>query len=263
MPDLPGHGLSGRPDATYSVEWYAEAIAAWVRALKLSRFDLVGHSLGGGIALQLLLKEGWRVRRLALIAAGGLGREVTPAVKLLGLPGIDSLVDAGLSLGTRVGLQFVAGGHYRRDDRSWHTWAHATPGTARALLRTARGAVDRGGQRDHIYRHFDRVRELPLIALFWGDRDWVIPYTHAQRAIKVIPGARLYTFRGVGHFPHLERTDELCSQLVSFLRARSFAASAALWWRRLRGALTRSLRALFAPFRPRSFIAPRRATSQG
>jgi pimeloyl-ACP methyl ester carboxylesterase len=263
MPDLPGHGLSGRPDADYSVEWHTDAICAWVRALRLRRFDLVGHSFGGGVALQLLMRQGWRVRRLGLIAAGGLGREVTVAIKLLGLPGIDPLVDAGLSLGTRVGLQFAARGAYSPHDRNWHAWAHGAPGTARALLRTARGAVDRDGQRDNIYRYLDRIRELPPLALFWGDRDPVLPYSHAVRAAALIPGSRLVRFRGCGHFPHLERSAELSADLVEFLRARAPLSAIALWSRRIWGALARTLKARFSPAPPRGLLGPRRAPSQG
>src|SRR5262245_26238949 len=72
-PDLPGHGLSSRPDASYELSWYAAVIGAWMDALDLDGIDLVGHSYGGGVAQQLLLERGARVRRLGLVAAGGLG----------------------------------------------------------------------------------------------------------------------------------------------------------------------------------------------
>jgi alpha/beta hydrolase family protein len=73
MPDLPGHGLSDRPDATYTVEWYGAIVGAWIDALGLKTFDLVGHSYGGGVAQVLLLTHAHRIDRLALVGAGGLG----------------------------------------------------------------------------------------------------------------------------------------------------------------------------------------------
>src|SRR5689334_2508018 len=76
MPDLPGHGLSGRPDAPYTLGWYAETIAAWLDALGLERAHVVGHSFGGGVAQWLILDHRARIDRLALVAAGGLGPEV-------------------------------------------------------------------------------------------------------------------------------------------------------------------------------------------
>ena len=61
--DLPGHGLSDRPDASYELTWYAQILARWIDALGVPAVDLVGHSLGGGIALALLAHRRERVRR--------------------------------------------------------------------------------------------------------------------------------------------------------------------------------------------------------
>src|SRR5687768_2691179 len=55
MLDLPGHGLSGRPDAPYTPEWYAEVLGAWWDELGLEDVDLVGHSYGGALAQTLML----------------------------------------------------------------------------------------------------------------------------------------------------------------------------------------------------------------
>src|SRR3954468_22722392 len=86
MLDLPGHGLSGRPDAPYTLDWNATQVARWMERLDLRDADVVGHSYGGGVAQWLLLKCRSRIRRLGLLASGGLGREVDPWLRLASLP---------------------------------------------------------------------------------------------------------------------------------------------------------------------------------
>ncbi len=217
VPDLAGHGLSGRPDASYSVDWHARVLTEWIAHLGLGRFDLIGHSFGGGIALQLLITHNKQIRKLVLVASGGFGVEVTAGVKLLSLPGADKVIQAGISVGTRVGLRFAAGGNVSENDRMWHAWANSAPGTGRALKRTVRESVGVYGQRESVYDNLERIDRLPPLILFWGDKDPVIPYSQAIQAAAHIPTLRLIRFRGCGHFPHLERHQDFNSALHAFL----------------------------------------------
>src|SRR4029077_1766611 len=86
MLDLPGHGMSNRPDAPYTLDWNAAQVARFIEHLDLRNLDLVGHSYGGGVAQWLLLKSRHRIRRLALLSSGGLGREVYPWLRLASVP---------------------------------------------------------------------------------------------------------------------------------------------------------------------------------
>jgi pimeloyl-ACP methyl ester carboxylesterase len=86
MLDLAGHGESSRPNASYSLEWHATLVAAWLEKLGLEEVDLVGHSYGGGVAQWMLLEHRKRIRRLALEASGGLGREVGPSLRWASFP---------------------------------------------------------------------------------------------------------------------------------------------------------------------------------
>lgn len=217
MPDLPGHGLSGRSDASYSLAWHAQVISGWIDALGIDEFDLVGHSFGGGVAQWLLLERFKQVRRLGLIAAGGLGREVTLGLRLASLPYIlESFGQPLMSLGTHLGMK-AAGGLYSNEELAQLKWMNAQPGTARALGRTVRDVINWQGQ----YKQFlDRAHEftdLPPTALFWGDRDKVIPFSHALEMEALIEGTSITRFAGVGHFPHHERPQQLVAALTTFL----------------------------------------------
>src|SRR5262249_20864730 len=116
MVDLPGHGLSGRPDASYSLAWHARIVGAFLDALALDEVDIVGHSFGGGVAQWLLLEHRRRIRRLALVAAGGLGREVSWSLRLCSLPGVvEQFGQPFMPVGTRIVLG-AAGAAFDRDE---------------------------------------------------------------------------------------------------------------------------------------------------
>src|SRR5207253_6139212 len=75
-PDLLGHGESDKPRADYSVGAHASGIRDLLVALGVERATFVGHSLGGGVAMQLAYQFPQRCERLVLVASGGLGKEV-------------------------------------------------------------------------------------------------------------------------------------------------------------------------------------------
>lgn len=220
--DLPGHGLSARPDASYTLDWHAHIVAGWLDALGLDEVDLVGHSFGGGVAQWLLLEHRKRVRRLALVAPGGLGREVTLGVRLCALPIVERLGQPFMSAATRIGCQ-VSGGCFDADESAMLGWMNAMPGTARAMSRTARDVVDLRGQRRHFLDHARSVGDLPPIAIFWGERDPVVPFSHAVETADILEGATITRFARCGHFPHRECGEEFTRALEAFVDAEACA----------------------------------------
>jgi len=215
MPDLAGHGLSARPDASYSLEWHASLVGAWMDRLGLDEVDLVGHSYGGGVAQWLVLQRASRIRRLGLVAPGGLGRGVGIGVRLATLGIVEKFGQPFMGLGTSIGLR--AAGMFERDDIDHVRWMNTAPGTARALRRTAADVVDLKGQRIHMLEHAHEVAEMPPTLLFWGDRDPIIPFEQAERMRASFDGVSLVRFEGVGHFPHLERPDEMANAMRDFV----------------------------------------------
>lgn len=261
IPDLPGHGLSGRPDAPYDLEWYAEVMGEWLDQVGLEETDLAGHSYGGGIAMYLLLSRAERIRRLALVSSGGLGREVTFGLRLLSLPIAERLVQPWLSVGTRTFLWAMEHKLFDAHDRRWHAWANGAPGTGRALTRTVRGVIGLRGQNQHFSDRLYELEEIPPVALYWGDRDRILPFKQAQRAADLMHGATVTRFPRCGHFPHLEQPGLFVASLGAFLdnealERRRVTVDVQLparssWLRRALAAVKRRLRALWPPARRR------------
>jgi pimeloyl-ACP methyl ester carboxylesterase len=223
MPDLPGHGLSGRPDAPYTLDWYARTMSAWMESIGVQSAHVGGHSFGGGVAQWLLLEQRTRVDRLALVAAGGLGREVGIGLRLAAFPILGPILAPPLMrMGTRLMMNIAHGAfaHPEPDEIDRIVWMNTAPRSGMAFQRTVAGCIDLFGQTMQTWHRIHEV-ELPPIALFWGDRDRIIPVQHALDAGARLDFASVSTYAGCGHFPHLEQSERFTRELCEFLGDRS------------------------------------------
>jgi pimeloyl-ACP methyl ester carboxylesterase len=223
-PDLLGHGESAKPRGDYSLGAYASGIRDLLAALGHSRATVVGHSLGGGIAMQMAYQFPERVERLVLVSSGGLGRDVHLLIRAAVLPGSELVlpllasnavitrVDAvGTFLG-RLGLR--AGSDLIE---MWRGFSSLADGETRAaFIHTLRTIVDPGGQRVSAADRLYLAQDMPSL-LIWGERDPVIPLRHGVRASEQMPGTRLVTFPDAGHFPQLDEPRRFARELTDFI----------------------------------------------
>jgi pimeloyl-ACP methyl ester carboxylesterase len=223
--DLPGHGDSERPDTRYELAWYAQIVARWIDVLGLGprgQVDIVGHSLGGGIALTLLAVCRPRIRRLVLAAPGGLGKEIVFLLRLASVSGIvERFGQPFMAVGTRLALR-----RWRDKLPSGHlaevSAMNSRRGSARAFARTVRGLVNWSGQRHSFNLHAHEIVDLPPIAILWGDRDSVLPIGHGKALAQGIEGIKLTEFIGCGHYLHHDDPN-------SFLKGVREALDASSW----------------------------------
>jgi len=223
-PDLLGHGESATPRGDYSLGAHASGARDVLTALGIERVTVVGHSLGGGIAMQFAYQFPQMAERLVLFCSGGLGKEVNPLLRFLSVPGTeyvlpvvlrhevhDALGVAGRAL-SRLGLRadpFLS--------EVWSAWARLTDVRAqRAFIHTIRAVIDIAGQRVSARDRLYLAHEVPTM-IVWGDRDHVIPVSHAHIAHELIPGSRLEIVEGAGHFLPFERPELLDRLLRDFL----------------------------------------------
>jgi pimeloyl-ACP methyl ester carboxylesterase len=208
-PDLLGHGDSAKPRGDYSLGASASLLRDLLVALGHERATLVGHSLGGGIAMQFVYQFPERVERLVLVSSGGLGREVTAFLRAATLPGSElvlpllaskPLMRAGAKVAGWLSAAGVRAGSGLTEVATGFASLHDVD-TRRAFIHTARSVIDFGGQRIDATDRLYLSQAVPTL-LAWGDRDPVIPVRHAIRAHEQMPGSRLRIFAGAGHFPH-------------------------------------------------------------
>jgi pimeloyl-ACP methyl ester carboxylesterase len=225
-PDLLGHGASAKPRGDYSLGAYASGIRDLLAALGHDRVTVVGHSLGGGVAMQFAYQFPERTQRLALVSSGGLGREVNLLLRAAALPGAELVLPllAPSWLGRAVDGAGWAGGKLglsaRRDlEEMVRGFVSLSDASARAaFLHTLRAVIDPGGQRVSGHDRLYLAASLPTL-LVWGERDPIIPVAHGRDAHAAMPGSRLEVFEASGHFPHMDATARFVAVLDDFLES--------------------------------------------
>jgi len=244
-PDLLGHGESSKPEGDYSLGAYANGIRDLLEALGHDRGTLVGHSLGGGVALQYAYQFLERCERLVLVSSGGLGRELHPLLRAAALPGAEVVlpwlsVAGERSVGKLVRLLGGMGVRASADlEETWRSFVSlAEPGARRAFIHTVRGIIDLHGQRVSANDRLYLAADLPTL-IVWGARDPLIPVLHAREAHERISGSRLEIFPEAGHFPHRDDPRRFVETLFEFLDAtRPLPADSKRLRSRLRAAAT-------------------------
>lgn len=224
-PDLLGHGASPRSTGDFSLGAYANAVRDLLEALGHRRGTILGHSLGGGVAMQFAYQFPERCQRLVLVSSGGLGRELHPLLRAAALPGAE-LVLPWLSAASdrgvgglvhalrRVGLRASAD-----LEEAWRGFSSLRePGARRAFIHTVREIIDVGGQRVSANELLYLTRELPTL-IIWGEDDPLIPVRHGVEAHERMPGSRLEVFPHAGHFPYREDPLRFVTTLVDFMQA--------------------------------------------
>jgi len=223
-PDLLGHGESAKPRGDYSLGSYASAVRDLMAALGHDSATVVGHSLGGGIAMQFAYQFPERLDRLVLVSSGGLGREVAFMLRAATLPGADWVLPlmvnrrmdgTGRTLAgwlSRAGL--LAAADLDELARGFTSLKDVHARTA--FLHTVRSVIDPGGQRVDASDRLYLAEEVPSL-LVWGEKDRVIPVRHGLLAHQNMPGSRVEVFPGAGHFPHIAEPERFVALLRDFI----------------------------------------------
>src|SRR3954451_8288735 len=241
-PDLLGHGSSDKPRGDYSIAGYANGMRDLLSVLDIEQATVVGHSLGGGIALQFAYQFPERCARLVLVGSGGLGPELSAGLRAATLPGAEAVLTAlaGVSGVLRMGLRVVegvgrAGGWQRLRDLAEAgdaLLALKDVEARRAFLRTLRGVVDARGQAVTAVDRLYLANAIPMLVV-WGSRDPIVPAAHAQTVRALVPTARVEVLEGAGHWPHLDDPDRFCDVLLDFVATTTPARHDREGWRAL------------------------------
>jgi len=211
--DLPGHGASdvSAPDsADYSIAGIAAAVAQAIDGLKGGPAVLVGHSLGGAIAVQIALERPELVRGIVLIDSAGLGSDISPELIALmaGDPGPDT---------ARGLLELFYEDKRLVVERGVNEMAQTqlAAGAWSAQQAVATSAFPGGKQQSAL--RLSAVKKPVMIV--WGAKDRVIPFQHAIDALSALPDVTLRVLPSVGHVPQVEDASTVATAIDRFAKS--------------------------------------------
>ncbi len=239
-PDLLGHGQSDKPRADYSLAAYANGMRDLLSVLGVERATIVGHSLGGAVAMQFAYQFPDRCERLVLVGTGGISRQVTPLLRAATLPGAQALLHL-LQLPTsrwQIGAAVKVLQWLRTDlavdapDILRVVDALPDATSINAFVRTLRAVVDWRGQVGTMLDRCYLAQGMPTM-LVWGGRDQVVPALHGGLGHVSMPGSRLEIFEEAGHFPFRTDPDRFRAVLRDFIDTTRPASFSPEEWRDL------------------------------
>jgi pimeloyl-ACP methyl ester carboxylesterase len=219
---------------------YANGMRDLLTVLGVDSATVVGHSFGGGVAMQFAYQYPERTERLVLVGSGGLGPDVSPAIRAITTPGFHQV----MGLLATPGLRHVTTAALRLLARSRMSQARdlgevadiydsfKDPRTRAAIRHVVRAVVDWRGQ---IVTMADRayLTEAMPMCVIWGADDMVIPVSHASNASALAPSARIEIVPNAGHFPHRDHPERFVKIVRDFMRSTEPARYDRERWRQL------------------------------
>jgi pimeloyl-ACP methyl ester carboxylesterase len=223
--DLPGFGLSERFGEPATLDSLAGGVEDTLVAVGEDRpVHVMGNSLGGAVAMRMLVRDPDRIATMTLVNSAGFGKEVALALRVLAVPGL------GLRLLRRMDRRaawrverslFVDRALVTDERVDFALKVAGRPDQARVFLETAKSLATvrgtRAGWRSELVTKVAELRKPTLVV--WGDRDLILPATHLDAARRLLPHAEWHLFPGTGHMPQIERADEFAALVRPLLAA--------------------------------------------
>ncbi|MDQ1245996.1 MAG: Alpha/beta fold hydrolase [Actinomycetota bacterium] len=232
--DMPGHGESAKGPGDYSLGSMASAVRDLLDHLGIDRAVIVGHSLGGGVALQFHYQYPSYVVGLVLVSSGGLGQDANLILRLLSLPGAGVVLQVGLNPRTMSALDSLRQQARRltrrpdlipdrvmdRIDRL------SDPDGRHSFLATLRSVVDHTGQRVSALEKLHLSNDVPVL-IVWGAKDSILPVAHGENAHDLLDSSTFVVFDDAGHEPHRKDPARFADALQGWLRDNGLAGPTA------------------------------------
>ena len=219
--DLVGFGYTDKPAARYTVDYLVDFLCNFMDTVGVDRAAIVGHSMGGALALRMAIRHPQRVGKLVLVDAAGLSGKASLPQRLLSLPLVGELFLSPKREKTRAALLPFFFDKTLLTDAfvELNYYLISQPGARRAYLSTVRNLASITGPRRSVLDGItERLEEIKVPTLvIWGSEDELVPVAHAEEARERIKGARIRILPACGHLPMLEQPAAFTGMVADFL----------------------------------------------
>jgi len=205
IPDLPGFGYSESVNDRFRLPEFVDFVDNFTTAVGVDSFYLIGHSIGGGIALHYALKFQKKVKGLVLISSWCLGTETALWVRFLSQP-VFCKYFGEVILAASNCIEWVARKFYA-PFKFDNPFSHVNMDIGRTMTNVR-------GQTTVLLNKLSQLF-VPTL-LVWGSNDGIVPAHQGYVAAELIPDCRLHIFQGAGHSVYRERIEEFTQMMAAF-----------------------------------------------
>ena len=213
-PDVVGYGESDKPEAPYNKKFFSTWLRQFCDSLNIEKMNLLGNSQGGAIAMQFVLDNPAKVKKLILVdSAGFRAWGITPAVLFK--------VAAANIFPTKRTVQNIVKYLVHKNDN------FAGDDGIDYLIKVIRSSGGRlpfvnGKGRAVAPFSTHQLRQISNPALIiWGEKDRILPLSHGKKGYKKLPDARLKIIPDTGHTPFIDRPEEFKNIVLHFIKPES------------------------------------------
>lgn len=227
-PDLPGYGMSDKPDLEYSLSFYTEFLKQFMDALNLEQVSLTGLSLGGGISLKFSLDYPMLVEKLILVDAWGIFNKL-PSHRLSYWYTKTFFNELSYKLSSKSRafvkwtlLNSLIGDPDQLSEELVDEVQEVlkAPDAGKAFISFQRSEITKNGLRTNLAGRFSEIKNPTLIV--HGTDDTSVPVEYAEHAHESIQGSEIYLMKGCKHWPQKERPDEFTKVIKNFLSKNDY-----------------------------------------
>jgi pimeloyl-ACP methyl ester carboxylesterase len=218
--DLIGFGDSDKPKVDYTLELLTSFLKSFLEALNIKQCYLIGHSMGGGVALQFTLDHPELVKKLVLVSSAGFNQQIPLLLRLGTLPFIGPLVIKHSKKRIAHGIKYFtySKNTINTDFINNNYRINKLPGAMRTTCNLLQTNANFQGIRTEILKALEqRMHEIKVpVLIVWGKQDHLLSVAGAYTAKKLIPQAELHILDQCGHTPQLEKTQEFNELIQKF-----------------------------------------------
>jgi len=219
--DIVGFGRTDKPEVVYTFQLMADFVLDFMKTMGIDKASLVGNSMGGGISMTVATQAPERVEKIVLVDPVGLGRGVSPVMRLMTLPVIGNVLTKPSRKGVVRQMQLcLYDPSQASDDFIDRVAAIGTlPGNQRSFLSLLRETSNMAGVKKGIVAYFSaRLKRIKSpILVIWGRQDRILPLADGEAAVQKMADVRLHVMDRAGHLPQIDKPEEFNATVLDFL----------------------------------------------